>query len=98
MSKATSVIGAGGFEAIKTGSMLTQALSPIIRNMGVERVHEALTDDDKLAAFSGQVYSRLPPHIRMRVSLEQLIPMIISQKKRLLRNKKHKKIVQAKKA
>lgn len=94
MSKGQKGFAAGGFQSIKLASMLTPELSRIVKKLGENRVFEALTDDDKMETFARDVYADLPIHLRTKISLEQLIPMIMSNKKNIMKKKKNKEKVE----
>jgi hypothetical protein len=81
------------YETIRLASVMTPQVSKIVKKMGESRVFEALTDDAKMEVFAKDVYSQLTIDIKSKISLEAFIPMILNNKKKLLKNKANQKKV-----
>lgn len=94
MSKGQKGAISGGYQAMKLASMLTPELSRVVKKLGVDRVYKALTDDDEMEVFARDVYAELPINLRTQITLEQLIPMIMSNKKRIMKKKKNQNKVE----
>lgn len=82
------------YQTMKLASMLTPEISRIVKKLGADRVYEALTNNEKMESFAKDVYSDLPIHLRTKITLEQLIPMILSNKEKMMKKKKNQKKVE----
>jgi len=83
----------GNFQKIKLLSSLTLELNRVAKELGEESVYEALTDDSKMESFAKKVISSLPMHLKSSFSIEKLIPIIMDNKKQLLKKRKNKKLI-----
>lgn len=92
MSKNT-VMKAGGFQKVKLFNQISAELSKIAPKLGEERVYEALTCDEKMKEFAQDAIAMLPVHLKNQVNMEDIVTLILSNKKFLMKKKKNKEKV-----
>ena len=86
------------YDLIRVASKMTPQIKKICRELGEDRVQEALLDDEKMNAFAKDVYDRLSADVRSKIPFEGFLPLIKDNQKKLMKKKKNQKIVSRKKA
>lgn len=86
------------YDLIRVASKMTPQIKKICRELGEDRVQEALLDDEKMNEFAKDVYDRLSTDVRSKIPFEGFLPLIKDNQKKLMKKKKNQKIVSRKKA
>lgn len=81
----------GNFKVIQS---VIPHLNKIVKSKSEDQIFNALIDDSKFDDFMDEMYNKLPAHVKLQVTKEQLVPVISSTKDGLLKKKKFKKKLQ----
>lgn len=82
----------GNFKAVAS---LVPHLNKVVKSKSEDEIFEALIDKDKFDEFMSEVYNKLPAHVKLKVTKEQLLPLLENTKNELLKTKKFKKKLEA---
>lgn len=85
------------YELVRLASKMSPQIKKICRDLGDDRVQEALLDDSKMDEFAKDVYDRLSLDVRSKIPFEGFLPLIKDNQKKLMKKKKNQRIVSKKK-
>lgn len=81
----------GNFKAVAS---IVPHLNKIVKSKSEDEIFEALIDDQKFDDFMSDVYNKLPPHVKMKISKDKLVPHLQTVKAGLLKKKKFRKKIE----
>lgn len=78
---------------IKVANEVVPHLKSLVKNLGDEKIREAMSSNENMKLFSTTLYQKLPKHVQMKCNYDTFEKVIVANRERLMKKKSNKKKV-----